>query len=101
MIISIFAGALGALATFVVLLPYGWLVALLCAPFGGSALTLVVAVGIYTAVCARTTGRERSGSHPFGDPETPEFCAHRGQTAEQDRHTNVRSRSFVSAVDEA
>lgn len=41
---------------------YGWLVALLCAPFGGSALTLIVAVGVYVL---------RTKTGPCGPPSSP------------------------------
>ena len=43
-IMYIFASLLGALTTFTVLSSHGWLVALLCAPMGGSAFAVAVAV---------------------------------------------------------
>ena len=43
-IIYLFASLLGALTTVVVLSSYGWLVALACAPLGGSVVAAVVAV---------------------------------------------------------
>ena len=48
-LVYVFASLLGALTTVAALLPYGWLLALLCAPFGASALGLIVAIGIYVA----------------------------------------------------
>ena len=42
-IMYMFACLLGALTTLTILSPFGWAVALLCAPLGGSALTLLVA----------------------------------------------------------
>jgi hypothetical protein len=48
-LVYLFASLLGALTTVAVLLPYGWLLALSCAPIGASALGLIVAVGIYVA----------------------------------------------------
>ena len=46
-IIYLFASLLGASATTAFLASSSWLWALLCAPFGGSALALMVAVGVY------------------------------------------------------
>ena len=46
-IVYLFTSLLGALATLAVLSSYGWIVALLIAPFGGSTLSFVVAVGLY------------------------------------------------------
>jgi hypothetical protein len=46
LIVYLFTSLLGALATIAVLSSYGWMVALLSAPFGGSVLTLIVA-GLY------------------------------------------------------
>jgi hypothetical protein len=43
-IVYMFASVLGALTTVAALSPWGWLIALVSAPFGGSALTLIVAV---------------------------------------------------------
>ena len=43
-IVYLFASLVGALTTFTLLSSHGWLVALLCAPLGGSALTLMIAV---------------------------------------------------------
>ena len=40
----LFAALLGAVATVTALSSYGWLVALLCAPFGGSALASLIAL---------------------------------------------------------
>jgi hypothetical protein len=56
----LFAGVLGALATSAILLPYSWLLALLCAPFGGSGLMLAVAVGVSVGVSLRTSRRDSS-----------------------------------------
>jgi len=54
-LVYVFASLLGSLTTVVVLAPYGWLLALLCAPFGASALGLIVAIGIYGARTARSS----------------------------------------------
>jgi hypothetical protein len=56
----LFAGVLGAVATAVVLLPYSWLLALLCAPFGGSGLMLVVALVVSVGVSLPKSKRESS-----------------------------------------
>jgi hypothetical protein len=42
-IIHLLASILGGLATVTALWSYGWFIALLCAPLGGSALVLIVA----------------------------------------------------------
>jgi hypothetical protein len=42
-ILYLFAGLLGALTTVTALSPFGWAMALLCAPLGGSTLALIVA----------------------------------------------------------
>jgi uncharacterized iron-regulated membrane protein len=42
-IVYVFASLLGGLTTLTALSSYGWMVALLCAPLGGSALGLGVA----------------------------------------------------------
>ncbi len=46
-IVYAFASLLGATATIAFLASYSWLLALLCAPLGSSALALITAVGIY------------------------------------------------------
>ena len=46
LIVYVFVALAGALASVEVLWPYGWLVALLCAPLGGSTLALVVATRV-------------------------------------------------------
>jgi hypothetical protein len=56
-IVYLFASLLGALTTVAVLLSYGWLMALLWAPLGGSALTLVIAVGLYVLRTAQGSSR--------------------------------------------
>ena len=48
-ILYAFGSLLGALTTVAVLSPFGWPMALLCAPLGGSALTLMIAAGVYVA----------------------------------------------------
>ena len=48
-IVYLLASLLGAVTTVAALSPMGWLLALLSAPFGASALTLIVAVGVYAA----------------------------------------------------
>ena len=48
-IVYLLASLLGAGTTVAALSPMGWLLALLSAPFGASALTLIVAVGVYAA----------------------------------------------------
>jgi len=53
-IVYLFASLLGASAMIAFLASSSWLWALLCAPFGGSALALMIAVGVY----ALRTGRE-------------------------------------------
>jgi len=40
----LFACLLGALTTLTILLPWDWAIALLCAPLGGSALALLMAM---------------------------------------------------------
>ena len=47
LIVYLFASLLGAAATIGFLASDSWLLALLCAPLGDSALTLMVAVGAY------------------------------------------------------
>jgi hypothetical protein len=62
-IVYLLASLMGAFATATLLWAEGWLVALLCAPLGGSALALLVAVGI----AFLRTGREvpsRPGAVP-------------------------------------
>jgi hypothetical protein len=54
----LFAGVLGAAATAVILLPYSWWLALLCAPFGGSGLMLVLALVVSVGVSLPTSKRE-------------------------------------------
>lgn len=44
LIVYAFASLLGALATVLLLSPFGWVVALVCAPMGGSAFTLIAAL---------------------------------------------------------
>ena len=46
-ILYLFASLLGASATIAFLASSSWLLALLCAPFGGSALALMIAVAVY------------------------------------------------------
>ena len=46
-IVYLFASLLGATATIAFIAPYSWLLALLCAPLGGSALAACAAVGIF------------------------------------------------------
>jgi hypothetical protein len=48
-IIYIFASLLGALTTLTAFSPFGWSIALVCAPVGGSAFTLVAALVVWTA----------------------------------------------------
>jgi hypothetical protein len=48
-IVYLVASLLGAVTTMAVLSPQGWLLALMCAPFGASALPLILAVGVYAA----------------------------------------------------
>ena len=55
-IISVLASLLGACLTMAFLASYSWLLAFLCAPFGGSALALVTAV----AACALSAEQEPS-----------------------------------------
>ena len=55
-IVYLFATLLGAAATIAFFASSSWLLALLCAPIGGSALTLLIAV----SVNALTTEREPS-----------------------------------------
>ena len=45
-IVYLFASLLGTAATIAWLSSYSWLIALLCAPLGGSALTALAAVGV-------------------------------------------------------
>lgn len=56
----IFASLLGACATLAVLVPYGWLTAVLCAPAGGSMFALAFAVVAFL----RATGRQRDRAVP-------------------------------------
>jgi len=46
LIVYLFASVLGALTAFVVLSPYGWLVALAYAPLGGSVVAAIASVVI-------------------------------------------------------
>jgi hypothetical protein len=68
LIVYLLASGLGALTTFVFLLPYGWVVALLCAPLGGSALTLILAVGVSVGIYVLTPRGEPSRA-PIGSPK--------------------------------
>jgi hypothetical protein len=52
-IVYLVASLLGAVTTVMVLSPQGWLLALMCAPFGASALTLILAAGVYAARIVR------------------------------------------------
>jgi hypothetical protein len=56
-VVYLLASLLGAFATGAALWPVGWLLALACAPLGGSALAFLVAVGI---ALARTGGQVHS-----------------------------------------
>jgi hypothetical protein len=44
-IVYVLASILGSVVTFVALSSYGWAIALLCAPWGGSAVAGLAAVG--------------------------------------------------------
>ena len=48
-IVYIFASLLGALATLAAVSPFGWSIALWCAPVGGSTFTLVAALVVWAA----------------------------------------------------
>jgi hypothetical protein len=52
-IVYLFASLLGAFATVAVLASYSWLLAILCAPLGGSALALITASAVYALVAGR------------------------------------------------
>ena len=65
-IMYIFASLLGALTTLTLLSSYGWMVALLWAPWGGSALTLAVAV--LSTWTEKAPARPVSYADPFFDP---------------------------------
>jgi hypothetical protein len=71
-VVYILTSVVGALITLVALSSYGWLVALPCAPVGGSALTLIV----ITVDLVRFHGRlaERAGQrgHHFTAPAGPQ-----------------------------
>ena len=47
LIVYLFMSLLGACLTIALLASHSWPLAFLCAPLGGSALTLIVAIGIY------------------------------------------------------
>ena len=55
-ILYLFASLLGALTTTMALSPYGWAIALLCAPLGGSTLALMLAALITWAEQAPSRG---------------------------------------------
>ena len=64
----LFASLLGALGTLVVLSSYSWLMALLCAPLGASAFTLVVAAVVAMGVSVPPTQRAPSRPAPLASP---------------------------------
>lgn len=53
-IVYMFASLVGASATVAALWPSGWLLALLCAPLGGSAVTLAFAASVALVRAGRT-----------------------------------------------
>ena len=63
-IMYIFASLLGTLTTFTLLSSYGWMVALLCAPWGGSALALAVAA-LFTWTEKAPARPVSHAGHPF------------------------------------
>jgi len=67
-IVYLFASLLGALGTVVALSSSSWLMALLCAPLGGSALTLIVAAVVAVRVSVSETEREPSRPAPLASP---------------------------------
>jgi hypothetical protein len=72
MIVLLAAALIGGLVTFVVLLPYGVLIALLGAPFGGSFSTLIA--GLLLAFVR--TRAERKQEHSVQAPlEKPKAAA--------------------------
>jgi hypothetical protein len=96
-VVYIFTSLVGALITLVALSSYGWLLALLCAPVGGSAFTLIV----ITVDLVRFHGRlaERAGQrgnrftapagpHRVGDAETTPYQCIRARTVERARSSH-------------
>jgi len=67
-IVYVFSSLLGAFGALVALSSYSWVMALLCAPLGGSALTLIVAAVVATGVSVPTTKKEPSRSTPLASP---------------------------------
>ena len=70
-IIYVLASLLGALATFVMLSSYSWLIAPVCAPLVASAVAMIVAVG----VCMRTDEEESSRLAAMGKTHFLEHAA--------------------------
>jgi len=75
-IIYVLASLLGALATFVMLSSYSWLIAPVCAPLVASAVAMIVAVG----VCMRTDEEESSRLAAMGKTH---FVDHESQLKRQ------------------
>ena len=67
-IVYLFGSLLGALGTLLALSSYSWLMALVCAPLGASALTLIVAAVVAVGVSVPATEREPSRSAPLASP---------------------------------
>ena len=67
-VLYLFASLLGALATIIPLASYSWLLAILYAPLGATALTLIVAVAAYVLRGQREPSR--TTFVPVSSPET-------------------------------
>ena len=67
-IVYLSASLLGAIGTLVALSPYSWLIALLCAPLGASALTLIIAAGVAVGVSVSEFQRKPSRPAPLASP---------------------------------
>jgi hypothetical protein len=68
MIVLLVAALIGGLGTFAVLLPYGVLTALICAPFGGSFLTLIAGLLLAFVRTRAERKHERSVQAPLEKP---------------------------------
>ena len=70
-VVYILTSLVGALTTLVVLSSYGWLLALLCAPVGGSALVLIVITVDLLRFYARLAERADQGENRFTSAAGP------------------------------
>lgn len=73
LIVYVFASFLGALSTFAWLSSYGFIVALLCAPLGGSIVAAAVAtIGVYVSSTKEASARSAAVQEHEFDEDTPE-----------------------------